>query len=124
MSISQPHDPKWVVLYFKITSYVNNLNLGHVNYAMLCELTLLPVRFAASIAPERLLSTVRHRVALQITGRCASVIALVTLVWLFSCVVPHCVIFQMTSCNTGKLAHCASVGLFPRVGSFVLLQMV
>ena len=99
------------------------LNLGHVNYAMLCELTLLPVRFAASIAPERLLSTVRHRVALQITGRCASVIALVTLAWLFSSVLLHHVYFQIASLNAGKLAHCASVRLFPRVGPFVLLQI-
>ena len=32
--------------------------------------------------------------------------------------------FQITSCNAGKLAHCASVRLFPRVGPFVPLQMV
>ena len=46
-----------------------------------------------------------------------------TLEWLFSCVLPHHVFFQFTSCNTGELAHCASVRLFSRVGSFVLLQM-
>ena len=54
----------------------------------------------------------------------ASVVALVTLVWLFSCVVPHHVNFQLTSLNAGKLTHCASVGLFTRVGSFVPPQIV
>ena len=42
---------------------------------------------------------------------------------LFSCVHPHHVIFQLICLNAGKLAHCASVRLFPRVGSFVLLQI-
>ncbi len=37
---------------------------------------------------------------------------------------PHHVNFQMTSCDAGKLAHGASVRLFPRVGPFVLLQIV
>ena len=84
---------------------------------------ILCVSFAALVALERLLPSVRYRVFLQITGRSASVVALVTLVWLFSCVLPHHVKFQFTSCNAGKLAHCASVRLFPRMGPFVLLQM-
>ena len=60
---------------------------------------------------------------LQLPWSNTNEVALVTFEWLFSCVVPHHVIFQMTSCNAGKLAHCASVMLFARVGSFVHLQI-
>ena len=98
-------------------------NLGHVNSQMACQTSLALVSFCALVALERLFPSVRYHVALQITRRGTSVVALVTLVWLFSCVVPHHVIFQLTSCNAGILAHCASVRLFPRVGPFVLLQM-
>ena len=90
---------------------------------MFCEIAFLSVSFAAFVAPERLFPTVRPHVALQITRRGTCVVALVTLVWLFSCMLPHCVNFQITSCNAGILAHCASVRLFPRVGPFVLLQI-
>ena len=93
---------------------------------MLCELVLLCVRSAAFVAFERLqssVSSVRLHVALQMTRRSRSIVALVTLVWPFSCVLPHSMIFQITSSYAGKLTHCASVWLLPRVGSFVLLQM-
>ena len=93
-----------------------------MNPEMSCELFLSSVSFVAFSAPERLLPSVRCHVALQLTRRSTIVVALVTLVWLFSCVLPHHVLFQITSCNAGILAHCASVRLFPRVGSFVLLQ--
>ena len=83
---------------------------------------ILGVSFATLVALERLLPSVCYHVALQVTRRGASVVALVTLVWLFSCVLPHHVNFQIASCNAGKLAHCASVRLFPRVGPFVPLQ--
>ena len=99
-----------------------NLIRGHVKLGMFCELVLLCVSFVALVALERLLLSVRPHVFLQVTRRGASVVALVTLVWLFSCVLPHYVIFQFTSLNTRKLAHCASVLLFTRVGPFVLLQ--
>ena len=65
----------------------------------------------------------RHHVLLQMTRLGASIIALVTLERLFSCVVPHYVLFQFTSCNAGKLARFAYVRLLLRVGSFVALQM-
>ena len=90
---------------------------------MCCEALFLCVSFATMVALERLYPCVRPHVALQGTRRSASVVALVTLEWLFSCMLPHHVNFQFTSCNAGKLAHCASVRLFPRVGPFVLLQM-
>ena len=91
---------------------------------MFCEISFLFVSFVALVALERLLPSVRYHVLLQVTRRGAGVVALVTLVWLFSCVLPHHVIFQIFSCNAGKLAHCASVRLFSRVGSFVPLQIV
>ena len=89
-----------------------------------CEIVLLCISFVALVALERLLLSVRSHVFLQVTRRGASVVALVTFVWLFSCVVPHHVIFQLICLNAGKLAHCASVRLFPRVGPFVLPQIV
>ena len=81
------------------------------------------VSFSAFVALERLHPRVRPHVLLQITRRSGSVIALVTLERLLPCVVPHHVLFQITSLNAGKLAHCASVRLFLRVGSFVALQV-
>ena len=92
-------------------------------FDMSCELDLPFEIFTAFVALERFHPRVRQCVALQLTRRSASVIALATFVWLFSCVVPHHVIFQMTTCNAEKLASCASVRLFTRVGPFVLLQM-
>ena len=90
---------------------------------MFCEISFIFVSFAASVALETPLPSVRLHVALKITRRNASIIALVTLVRLFPCVDPHHVIFQMTFSNAGKLARCASVRLFLRMGSFVLLQI-
>ena len=98
------------------------LNLCHVNPDMSCKVDLFSVSFAALVALETLLPSVSCHVALKVTGRNASVVALVTLVWLFSCVVPQRVFFQMARCNAGELAQCASVGFLTRVGSFVLLQ--
>ena len=110
-----------MVCVFK--NQVYNLNLDRVNSNMFCEVVHLAVSFAAFVAPERLFPTVRPHVLWQLTRRSASEVALVTLVGFFSCMLPHHVIFQITSCNGGKLAHCASVRLFSRMGSFVLLQV-
>ena len=68
--------------------------------------------------------SVRPHVALQITRSNTREVALVTLVWFIPCVLSHHVPFQITSSNTGILAHCASVRLFSRVGLFVILQVV
>ena len=112
-----------VVKYLKIiTLRIGCLDLSHVFSGMSSKIPLLCVSFSALAALERLLPSVLYHVFLQITRRSASVVALVALVWLFPCVITHHVNFQMTSCNAGKLAHCASVRLFPRVGPFVLLQ--
>ena len=99
------------------------MDLCHVNSGVSCEIFLLFVGFAAFVARERPLPRVRSHVALQTTRLSTGVVALVTLEWLFSCVHLHHVNFQLTSCNTRKLAHCASVRPLPRVGSFVLLQI-
>ena len=90
---------------------------------MFCETSLFCVSFAALVALERPLSSVRYHVALQLIRRNACVVALVTLVWLFSGMLPHHVIFQLARSNAGIFAHCASVRLFPRVGPFVLLHI-
>ena len=89
---------------------------------MSCEIVFLCECFAAFVALERPLPTVRPYVLLQITRLSESIIALVALERLFACVHPHHVLFQITNLNAGKLAHCASVRPFPRVGSFVALQ--
>ena len=91
---------------------------------MSCEIAFLCECFAAFVALERPLPRVRPHVALQMTRLSKSGAALVTLERLLSCVVPHHVHFQFTSLNTGKLARCASVRLFPWVGPFVLNQIV
>ena len=110
-----------MVCVFK--NQVYNLNLDRVNSNMFCEVVHLAVSFAAFVAPERLFPTVRPHVALQVTRRSTGVVALVALVGFFSCMLPHRVNFQITSCNAGKLAHFASVRLFPSVSPFVLLQI-
>ena len=112
------------MVYSVFQSYfVKNLILGHVNFEMSCEICLCFVCFAALVALERPLSRVLPCVALQITRRSTNEVALVTLVWLFSCVLPHHMGFQVISCNAGILTHRAPVRLFPRVGPFVLLQI-
>ena len=69
------------------------------------------------------LPRVRSNVLLQLTIRSASEVVLVTPGRLFYCVVPHHVNFQLISLNEGRLARCASVKLFPRVGPIVLLNL-
>ena len=63
------------------------------------EASLLFKRFATFTASERFSSSVRSPVSLHITRSHTAVVALVTLKWLLSSMVPHHVFFQMTSCN-------------------------
>ena len=107
---------------FILTTKNYDIILGRVDFDMFCEIPLVRVSFAALVALERPFPSVQLHVTLQMTRRSASVVALVTLVWLFTCMRPHHVIFQITSCDAGIFAHCASVRLFPRVGPFVLFQ--
>ena len=90
---------------------------------MFCELVFVFIVFAASVTLEGPLLSVRYHMALHMIGRSTNVVALVTLVWLFSCVLTHHMSFQSTSSNAGIMAHCASVRLLPRVGPFVLDQI-
>ena len=96
-----------------ISKKTNELDLSYVNFEI----------FTALVALERFHPRVRPNLALKMTRRSASVVTLVTLERLFSCVVFHHMNFQLSSLNEWRLAHCASVRLFPRVGPFVLLQI-
>ena len=71
---------------------------------MFCELIFSFESFLALVALEWSLTSVRPRVTLQITRLGASKVALVTLERLLSCMHPHYVEFQTTSCNAGILA--------------------
>ena len=77
----------------------HNADLCRVNSRMLWGQVLLRVSFAAFVALERLHPRVLHHVAIQVTRVYASIIALVTLGWLFSSMHPHHMLFQITSCN-------------------------
>ena len=78
--------------------------------------------FNALVALEWSFPSVRSHVLLQMTGFGASVVALVTFERLFSCMLPHRVNFQITSCNARIPAHCASVWLCTRVRLLMHLQ--
>ena len=80
----------WKAIRFIQASYEQ---LDHVNSGVLCKVALFFISFAASVALERLFLRVRPHVALQLTRRSGSKDALVTLEWLFACVVPHRVNF-------------------------------
>lgn len=87
-----------------------------MNSGTLCEQVLSCVSFTAFVALERLLPRVRHHVLLQMTRLSASIVALVTLERLFSCVLRHNVNFKHLSCNAGNLL-CICVA-FPKRGLF------
>ena len=82
-------------------------HITSVNSRMLWEQVLLRVSIATFVALERLRPRVLHHVATQVTRVYASIIALVTLGWLFSSMHPHHMLFQITSCNVVKLTSCA-----------------
>ena len=92
-----------------------------MNAHMFCQCLLLCERLSALIACERLFSSVHPHVALQTIGFSEIEFASVTFVQLLPCMLPHHVVFQVTGITAGKLAHCASVRLLPRVGPFVPL---
>ena len=96
-------------LFFFFSLASSNTDLG-VNSGMLCEQVLSCVTFAAFVALERLLPRVRHYVLLQMTRLSASIVALVTLEMLFSCVLRNNVNFQHLSRSYAIIsfldAHC------------------
>ena len=87
---------------------------------MLCEIPILFVSFAAFVALERLHPRVLHHVATQVTRVYASIIALVTLEWLFSSMHPHHVLFHITSVNSRMLWE--QVLLRVSIATFVALE--
>ena len=106
------------------TNQIYKSGLGCMDFEMFRKIPFICESLTTFVALERLLSRVHPHVTLQMIRSSASVIPLVTHEWPFSSVHPHHSNFQLTSLNEGKLTHCASVRLFPRVGPFVLLQIV
>ena len=90
---------------------------------MSCEAPLRFVSFLALVALEWSLHHVCSHVIVQIARLDESKTALVTFERLFSGVLLHHVIFQLTSCDARKLAYCASLWLFTRVHLLVHLQL-
>ena len=89
---------------------------------MLFKGSLVCERLTALVALERSLPSVHPHV--QITRRSTSIVALVTLVRLFSLsVLSHHVNSQMSRPNARILAHCAYLRFFSRVRHLVALQV-
>ena len=70
-----------------------------MNPKMFWEVLFLFENDNALVALEWPFPSVRSHVLLQMTGFGASIVALVTFERLFSCMLPHRVNFQITSCN-------------------------
>ena len=77
---------------------------SNVNFYMFCKISFIFVSLAASVALEWSLPRVRPHVPLHITRGSASIVALVTFERLLSCVLPHQVFIQITSCNARIIA--------------------
>ena len=73
----------------------------------------------ALVTLEWLLSSMCPHVPFHVARGKASIAALVTIVWLFSSMLNPHVMFQVASCDAGKLANCATVKFFSRTGSLV-----
>ena len=73
----------------------------------------------ALVTLEWLLSSMCPHVPFHVARGKASIAALVTIVWLFSSMLNPHVMFQVASCDAGKLANCATVKFFSRMGSLV-----
>ena len=117
-------------MFFKVSlicvsldALVALINRSKMNFVMFSKILLMFVGFAALVALEWSLPRVRPHVPLQITILSASVVALVTFERLLSCVHPHHVNFQTSSCNARIITRCASVRLFTRVRLLVRLQV-
>ena len=82
---------------------------------MSCKFPLRFVSFLALVALEWSRHHVCRHVGFQMARSSGGKGALVTFERSFSCVLPHNVDFQMTSCDARKLARCASLWLFTRV---------
>ena len=90
---------------------------------MSCKVAFDFVSFITLVALEWSFNSMCVPVPLQITRNSACIVALVTFVRVFTNVLSHHVDFQIPTCNTCKLAQCASVHLFSRVYILVQLQV-
>ena len=86
---------------------------------VLLQLTRSSGGEVALVTLEWLLSSMCPHVPFHVARGKASIAALVTIVWLFSSMLNPHVMFQMTSCDAGKPANCATVKFFSRMGLFV-----
>ena len=93
-----------------------------MSFDMFYKTFLSFVGLAALVALEWSLPRVRPHVPLQSGRLSASVVALVTFERLLSCMLKHCVEFQISSCDARIIASYASVWLFTRVRLLVPLQ--
>ena len=66
---------------------------------MLFEVPFLYESFLTKVAHEWSFASVRRHVILQNARLGASIVALVALVWFLSCMHPHVVALQVTSCE-------------------------
>ena len=78
-------------------------------------------RFFTFTALEMPFLCVRTHVDLQLARCHTTVVALVTLEWFFSSMLPHHVLFHI--CIAAKIAHSAFISHFPMVDPFVPLQV-
>ena len=99
----------------KSSLLISNLLCCDMNTQMFCKIPLVLVSFAAFVALELSFLTMCPQMTLQVTRGSRSVGTLVTLVWLFCCVIHHDMSFQIPKVGAGIIAHCATVGLFSRM---------
>ena len=79
--------------------------------------------FIAIVALEYLLPSVNNHVPFQVIRYNAGVVALVTLVGCFSCMLSHHMYFQAFLCWTGVLTHRANVSFFSRMNPCMSCQI-
>ena len=123
VSYIAPSNSCEAVFYFKSKKKPPNICPGLVGSTMCGKTFLWFVSFLALVALKCFFLYVFLHVSLQSKRSDASIVALVTFERLFSSMLHHDMIFQMTSVNARKLAHCASMWLFSRVRPLVLLQV-
>ena len=95
-----------------------------MNAGMSCKIALILVRFAAFVALEWSFTTMRPYMALQGTRGGKRGVTFITLVRFFCCVIQRNMSFQIPKVGAGIFAHCASVGLFSRMGPLMCLQVM
>ena len=106
------------LIFVSISIYLIWRMVGH---RMPCEVNFPFESFITLVALEKLFPSVCPHVSLQGRWLSASIVALVTLVRFFFCMLPR-VEFQFKHCIAWKIAYCATMLLFTRVRPFVSVQ--